>query len=165
MHNAPQSWGDRVLLHSYCWPCSVHGGLYMWMKVSKGTLWPEKNCRMSIKVAQSPINCPIWSHWLWRPTRKGSLLQILNINAILKTFPEALLKLLAFWNKYLKVIFSIIAWWNKAQCESFKRINISIAGDRTRAFAVTAAQTHSPGHGTANQCSEPSLIPLSYPGA
>ena len=29
---------------------------------------------------------------------------------------------------------------------------------------VTAAQTHAPGHGTAYQCSDPNLIPLSYPG-
>ena len=25
-------------------------------------VWPDKNCQMSIKVAQSPINCPIWPH-------------------------------------------------------------------------------------------------------
>ena len=32
-------------------------------------------------------------------------------------------------------------------------------------FVVTEAQTHGPGHGTAYQCSEPSVIPLRYPGA
>ena len=32
-------------------------------------------------------------------------------------------------------------------------------------FVIIEAQTHGPGYGTAYQCSEPSVIPLSYSGA
>ena len=32
-------------------------------------------------------------------------------------------------------------------------------------FVVTEAWTHGPGHGAVYQCLEPSVIPLSYPGA
>ena len=32
-------------------------------------------------------------------------------------------------------------------------------------FVVTEALTHTPGHGAVYQCSEQSVIPLSYPGA
>ena len=34
-----------------------------------------------------------------------------------------------------------------------------------REFVITEALTHSLGHGAAYQCSVPSVIPLSYPGA
>ena len=44
-----------------------------------------------------------------------------------------------------------------------KKLDVVIGSNQE--FVITKAQTHSPGHGAAFQCSEPSVIPLSYPGA
>ena len=57
---------------------------------------------------------------------------------------------------------------------SFKKIKVSNQINKLESckkhgsyeeFVITKVQSHSPGHSAAYQCSEPSVIPLSYPVA
>ena len=48
------------------------------------------------------------------------------------------------------------------QIESWKSVDVVLGSDKE--FVITKVQIDSPGHGTGYHCSEPSVIPLSYPG-
>ena len=60
-------------------------------------------CQRLLKVAQSPINCPIWSHWLWlSQVDVGPLIRLLMVTKSLFIPPTVSHYTNFFLMKYLK---------------------------------------------------------------